>query len=107
MDSTETKYVTRKLPIPSYGWTVTIYEPSLVELQKLQKAHADGDVPAINELWKNLIEGWDCKTRKGEPLPVTLEGIEQLPASVIKAMAMALFKAVTQGDDDPKNTSAA
>ena len=95
-------YYTQEVKIAEYGWTVKFYEPTYGEVSALSNAASQD---AIREMLPNLIVEWDCTGRDGSVLPKTKEGIEQLPARVVVAIAQAIFNSVKSASD-PKPVSA-
>ncbi len=99
-------YFTRELTIPDYGWKVRYYEPSIQELQALEKAYRSLDWSEVGRVWAPLISSWDCTDRQEKPLPINAENVAQLPHTVLKILTLGLFNALTVEDKaDPKDGS--
>ena len=96
-----------KITIPHYGWETTFFEPTLDELLEMDAAQKSNppDYAKLQEILANLLEGWNCTDRKDKPLPCNLEGVKQLPFSVLLKMVMALQTVVESGSSNPKDGS--
>ena len=99
-------YYTREIIIPGYGWKIHFFEPSIQELTELQKSYNALDWGEVSRIWANLISSWDCTNRYEQPLPITSEGITQLPHTVLKELTMGFFNALNQDPSDPQAASA-
>ena len=99
-------YLTREIKIPDYNWTVKVYDPSLGELDTLEKAYKSGDVQKVGEAWVPLLAGWDCTDRSESKLLVSPTTVASLPAIVLRQMMKSLQDTIFKKDDDSKNTSA-
>ena len=112
---TENKPFTLDIKVKNYGWTIKLFEPLMTELEAFDaevsklvsnKSPKDADFEPIRGLFVNMIHSWDCVDRKGQPLPLTLEGIRQIPPSAFFAMAIELPKVLRTGFSDPKESEA-
>ncbi len=92
-------YPTRSLKVPKYNWTVEAYSPTVGEVDALQNAYKSGDWTKVKQIWSTLIVKWDCTNRQGQPLPVSSEGIDQLPMDALKTLTTALYTF----EGEPKN----
>ncbi len=95
-------YFTREMTIPDYGWKVRYYEPSIQELQALEKAYRALDWNEVGRVWAPMISSWDCTDRQEKPLPINPESVAQLPHTVLKALTLGLFGSLTKDAGDPK-----
>lgn len=98
-----TEYFTRKETIPDYGWSITVYDPTVAELENFQKLSL-GTVKweEVDRILLSLIKEWGCTDRAGNVLPVTPEGMAQIPAAAKLSIASIIF---TPKRLDSKNAS--
>ena len=96
-------YLIKEVAIPDYGWTVKFYEPTYGEIAELRKS---SDEDKVRQALSTIVVSWDCTDRKGDALPVTVEGMAKLPVRVLLSIAASIFKSVEAVKDDPKPASA-
>ena len=93
---------TREIKITDYAWVIHAYEPTVQEANQLGDAQRAGDWPQVYSLWPALIKDWNCTDRKDQVLPITAEGMAQIPADVLLEMTSLL---TMPRHSDPKAVS--
>jgi hypothetical protein len=99
------EYYTKEVKIPSYGWTIKVFEPTIGELTSLIEAGKASPVDwdKICDVLPGLVREWDATDRKGVKLEINKEAMVNLPISAKQIILTAVFK--FNADDEPKNAS--
>jgi hypothetical protein len=95
------------IDIKHYNWHWDVFEPTLdesIQMAELLQNPAK-NVKEIQEMLAKILRSWNCIGRDGQPLPVTIEGIKQIPQSVLFEALISLAKALQAGFSDPKPLS--
>ncbi len=108
MDVGKYKAVTKPLVVEFEGDVINIaYRPNVFSLglqRRLVEAQKAGDVKALTEQMTAFIASWDLE-EEGQQIPLTAEGIERVPADVLKAIDDAIAAALLPSDEEKKGSS--
>jgi hypothetical protein len=92
------------LEISHYNWHWDVYEPTLdesIQMAELLRNPAK-NIKDIQEMLAKILVSWNCVGRDGKPLTPDIEGIKQIPQSVLFEALNSLAKALQSGFSDPK-----
>ena len=95
---------TRTFTVPNYNWQIELFEPTTGEWVKLSDSYNDRNWPEVHKALTPMVKQWDCTDRAGNVLPITVEGVAQLPLTVIRWLGLELDAALA-ADSKPKNPS--
>jgi hypothetical protein len=83
--------------------TIT-YDPASITLEDFERSQAAGDtLTAAADLLVKTLRKWEI-LYKGEPVPVTLEGVRTLPLSLITAILNAITNDLGPGKENGRTS---
>lgn len=97
----------RKILIPEYEWNIEVYDPTVLELEELQKAFTVSDWPQIKKLVSGLFASWDAFDRNGVDIPLPSKEdsspLDKIPQIALKLVVSGLLDIIRGGNaSDPK-----
>ena len=98
-------YLTRKVTIPGYDWTVELYEDTAEEHDALIKAWTEGDWKKRNEILSPLIKSANWTNRDDSPLGTSPDDLSKVPGAVISRIINDYSDQMIKSSD-PKVNSA-
>ena len=87
----------KKITIEEYsGWTVDILDLSGTEVEAIEAAYKESDIATVYGIIINVVQSWTLEGRNGDPLPMTVEGLREAPARVIRALTAGVFSMLNE-----------
>lgn len=65
------------------GWRATLYDPTLGDMETINDSVNAGDWASVITGLVGVVKDWTFVDREGQPVPITEDGIRQLPMPVI------------------------
>ena len=86
------------------GWGADVYDLSVAEVDVLENAVDQKNLMAMAIAILPSIKSWNLLSRAGDSLPVTEEGIKQLPLPAIRNLLTAVLESINK-EAIPKETT--
>lgn len=100
MSDTPKSWPTRTIKIPTYDWSIEVFDPSLAEIDQLGMASETSDLESMYTILSKLVVTWDAVNREGVPLgEPDSQTIRAIPQPVFKHL---LKEAFAVAERDPK-----
>ena len=93
---------TRRFKVPNYDWEIELFEPTTGEWVKLSDSYNERNWTEVHKALAPMVKSWNCTDRTGNALPITVEGVSNLPLTVIRWLVLELDSALA-ADGKPKN----
>jgi hypothetical protein len=94
------KTITRHIKLQD-GGELDVLDMNLGEFNNLQESYQAGDYKRVKTIFLGIVKSWDIVDRKGEPVPLTSDGMDLLTMRQLKQMTKAFYSVIL--DDEPKN----
>jgi hypothetical protein len=69
----------------------------MATILRLDKLRADGELDQLLDIVPEIVLGWNFEDEDGTPIPVTPDGVRQLPVDLFRAVMDAFGALVTEG----------
>jgi hypothetical protein len=96
----------RVVTVPEYDCTIKFYDPTIAQLNAIDVARKAKDEEKVKALVMELVCEWDAIDKNGQPVPTTVEGLNQsLPPLFLGTIVDGIIYNVVPKGSDPKGSA--